>query len=112
MRFVTPEIAAWHTRTGLPIMAYSSSATGYFAGRASADGLYGTPENAARRERARQLAGDLGCTPTQIALAYLLSQPFPVVPVVGTFTPAHLLEAVAARQITLTPEQAAWLREG
>jgi len=112
MRYLTPGDAAWHARTGLPVMAYSASAGGYFAGRESAEGGYGTPTNAACRERARSLSSELGCTPAQVALAYLSCQPFPVVPIVGTFTRDHLLEAAVAPQIALTPEQVTWLRDG
>jgi len=112
MRNLTPDAATWHAGAGLPVMAYSASAGGYFAGRESAEGGYGTDANAARRERARSLSSELGCAPAQVALAYLLCQPFPVVPIVGTFARDHLLEAAAAPQIPLTPEQAAWLRDG
>lgn len=112
MRNVTTETAALYERSALPIMAYTASAGGYFAGRESAEGSYATPRNAARRERARQLADELDCTPAQVALAYLICQPFPVVPIVGTFTHAHLLEAIAAPQIALTAQQVAWLRDG
>lgn len=108
-RCVTPADAAWHTATGLPVMAYSASAGGYFAGRGKS---YDTPINAARRERATHLAREMGLTPTQVALAYLLNQPFPVYPIVGTLTAAHLVEAVRAVEVQLTAEQVAWLRDG
>jgi aryl-alcohol dehydrogenase-like predicted oxidoreductase len=107
MRYLTPQMQAWHAQTGMPVMAYSSSAGGFFAGR---DGGYATPENLARRERARELAGQLGATPTQVALAYLRAQAFPVTPITGTLSEAHLDEAIGATQLTLSPEQVAWLR--
>lgn len=109
MRCLTAPDAAWHAATGLPVMAYSPSAGGYFAGRAQS---YNTPTNAARRDRARQLAAEMGLTPTQVALAYLLNQPFPVYPIVGTMNGAHLAEAAGALEAELTPEQVAWLRDG
>ncbi|NPV48852.1 MAG: aldo/keto reductase [Armatimonadetes bacterium] len=108
-RCVTLADAAWHTATGLPIMAYSPSAGGYFAGRGES---YDTSTNAARRERAGQLADEMGLTPAQVALAYLLNQPFPVYPIVGTMSEAHLVEAMGAAEVRLTPEQVAWLRDG
>lgn len=108
MRRMTAEIAAWHTQTSLPVMAYSASTGGFFAGR---DGGYATSENLARRERARSLAGELGVTPAQIALAYLLNQPFPVIPIIGTLDEAHLAESLAAASIPLTPEQVAFLHQ-
>lgn len=109
MRTMTPEMAAWHEQTQLPVMAYSASAGGYFAGR---EGGYSTEPNAARRDRARQLAEDLNATPTQIALAYLMAQPFPVAPIVGTLTEAHLEEAAGATRLRLTAAQVGWLRDG
>jgi aryl-alcohol dehydrogenase-like predicted oxidoreductase len=112
MRTMTPEMMAWHTRTALPIMAYSSSAGGFFAGRESAEAGYGTPENVARRERARALAEQLGATPAQIALRYLIAQPFQTIPIVGTLHAGHLFEAVASTRLDLTAEQVRWLRDG
>lgn len=109
MRTMTPAMRAWHEQTQLPVMAYSSSAGGYFAGR---EGGYSTATNAARRDRARALAEELHATPTQVALAYLRAQPFPVVPIVGTLAEAHLDEAVGATALSLTAQQAQWLAEG
>jgi aryl-alcohol dehydrogenase-like predicted oxidoreductase len=54
----------------------------------------------------------LGCTPTQVALAWLLHQRFPVVPTVGTLNAEHLREALGAAEIALTGEQTTWLRSG
>lgn len=107
MRTMTAETAAWHTRNGVPVMAYSASAGGFFAGR---DGAYATPDNLARRDRARALAAELSATPAQIALAYLLNQPFPVFPIIGTLDETHLLESLGATAISLTAEQIRWLR--
>lgn len=110
MRYLTATDREWHARTRLPVLAYSSSAGGYFAGRAEAG--YGTPVNAARRDRARELAAHRGATPTQVALACLRHQPFPVYPIVGTLDEAHLAEAVGAMDLSLTADEATWLREG
>ena len=110
MRTMTPEMHAWHTQTGLPAMGYCASAGGFFAGRESAEGGYGTDENLACRERARALAGDLGVTPTQVALAYLRAQPFPVFPIVGTLQVEHLSEALGSAELSLTAAQAQWLQ--
>jgi aryl-alcohol dehydrogenase-like predicted oxidoreductase len=109
MRCMTTPDAAWHAATGLPVMAYSPSAGGFFAGRGAA---YETQANLTRRGRARRLAEELGVTPTQVALAYLLNQPFPVYPIVGTMDEAHLVEAAGAAEVKLAPEQVARLRDG
>ena len=109
MRHLTGVDIRWHAETGLPVAAYTSTAGGFFAGRA---GGFDTPENYARRQRAEQLAASLGATPTQFALAWLLAQPFPVIPILGTTQPAHLAEALAATQWRLSAKEAQWLYEG
>jgi aryl-alcohol dehydrogenase-like predicted oxidoreductase len=112
MRYLTDEDAGWHAATQVAVTAYTPSANGYFGGRPEAEGAWEDSVNAGRRERARQLAGRLGCTPTQVALAWLLHQRFPVVPTVGTLNAEHLREALGAAEIALTGEQTTWLRSG
>jgi aryl-alcohol dehydrogenase-like predicted oxidoreductase len=92
---------------GMTVLAWSSLARGYFAGNDSPN--WDTPENRARRERARELGERLGCSTTAVALAYVLHQPDHVVPVVGTRSEAHLDEALGAVSIELSPEELAWL---
>ena len=65
-----------------------------------------------RLQRAAELAVRMGVTPNQIALAYLLNQPFHVIPILGTTDPLHLADAVQATAVRLTTEQIAWLRDG
>lgn len=65
-----------------------------------------------RLQRTEELAVRLGVTPNQIALAYLLNQPFQVIPILGTTDPQHLADAVQATAVRLTTEQIAWLRAG
>jgi aryl-alcohol dehydrogenase-like predicted oxidoreductase len=101
-----PELAS----LGLRMLAWSSLATGYFAGREQPSWV--SPANAARRGRARELASQRGVSPTAIALAYVLHQDDHVLPVIGTVTADHLDEALAAAAIELTPAEAAWLEHG
>jgi aryl-alcohol dehydrogenase-like predicted oxidoreductase len=59
---------------------------------------------AANRDRyapLRGLAAELGITPAQLALAWLLHQGEQIVPIPGTRTPAHLDENLAAAEIEL-----------
>ena len=62
-------------------------------------------------ERVRALAGEVGCTPAQLALAWLLHQGDDVVPIPGTKRVRYLEENAAAADITLTAEQLAALDE-
>jgi aryl-alcohol dehydrogenase-like predicted oxidoreductase len=51
------------------------------------------------------LAETKGVTANQIAVAYLLSQPFPVYPIIGTTNAGHLRDAMGASDLRLTAEQ-------
>jgi aryl-alcohol dehydrogenase-like predicted oxidoreductase len=110
MRTLDAADFAWHQDTGLPVAPYTSTAGGYFAG--ADHPTFQNPVSQARRARAVQLAADLACTPAQVALAWLLAQPFPVYPIIGTTNPAHLADALGATDVRLTAEQVDWLRDG
>jgi aryl-alcohol dehydrogenase-like predicted oxidoreductase len=96
--------------TDLLILAWSSLATGFFAGRDPAS--WDSSGNRARRERATELAEDLGTSTVAVALAYVLHQPDYVLPVVGTLSEDHLDEALSASQLELSPAQLEWLESG
>jgi aryl-alcohol dehydrogenase-like predicted oxidoreductase len=96
--------------TGLLVLAWSSLATGFFAGRDPAS--WDSPGNRGRRGRATQLAGELGTSPVAVALAYVLHQPDYVLPVVGTLSEDHLDEALAALELELSSAQLEWLESG
>ena len=55
----------------------------------------------------RQLAAGRGCTPAQLALAWLLGQGEDVVPIPGTTRPERIDENLGALDITLTAAEAA-----
>ena len=57
--------------------------------------------NAALLARYRALAAAAGCTPAQLALAWLLQKAPHVLPIPGTRSIAHLEENLAATQLTL-----------
>jgi aryl-alcohol dehydrogenase-like predicted oxidoreductase len=92
------------------VLAWSSLATGFFAGRETAS--WDSPANRARRQRAAELAGRLGTSTAGVALAYVFHQPEYVLPVVGTRSEPHLDEAIAAADIELSPDQLVWLETG
>lgn len=112
-RFLMEDDVRWHVAQQMAAIPYSSTARGYFAtnGQAAKD-AYDNSVSRARLERAQELASRLGCTPGQVALAYLMCQSFPVIPILGTLKVAHLEEDLAADQVRLTPEEVRWLREG
>jgi aryl-alcohol dehydrogenase-like predicted oxidoreductase len=112
MRSVIDEDREWYAAHPMAVIPYSSTSNGYFATGGERGGDYQNPKNAARLQRAQQLASELGCTPNQIALAYLMHQGFLVVPVIGTADREHLADALGSVRVQLSPEQVAWLREG
>jgi predicted dehydrogenase/aryl-alcohol dehydrogenase-like predicted oxidoreductase len=111
-----PESRKWLTETQVPLFPWSSQARGFFA-RANPEDksdaelvrCYYSDENFERLRRARQLGDELGVPPTAIALAYVLHLPFPTFPLFGPRTLAETRTSIAALDITLTPEQVAWL---
>lgn len=111
---------AYHRRTGFPVVAYSSQAAGFFAGKAERylapdakeDGFrrkWMTADNLARLERARMVAGRHGRSPNDIALAYLLSQSFPVYALVGCRTTGQVRASCAAADLRLSAEELRFL---
>ena len=95
--------------------AWSSQGRGFF----TEDALKWRPDEVARvwhskrnfvrRDRAIQLAKELGKGPIHIALAYVLTQPFPVVPLIGPRTLRELDDSLQGVYIRLTSEQVKWL---
>ena len=59
--------------------------------------------NLALLEPYQQLASEAGCTPAQLALAWLLARDPAIVPIPGTTSIAHLRESTGAVEIRLEP---------
>src|SRR5262249_39230017 len=109
-RYVTPTDIAWHEKSGLPAFCYAPTARGYFAtGGAKAMDEYDHAESRVRLARAQVMATRMGCTPNQIALAWLRAQKFPAVPIVGPSSVEHLQDALGAAEVRLTAEEVAAL---
>jgi aryl-alcohol dehydrogenase-like predicted oxidoreductase len=62
-------------------------------------------------ERAREIAAEVGCTPAQLALAWLLHQGDDVVPIPGTRRVSRLEENAAAVDVKLSEDQLSRLEE-
>jgi aryl-alcohol dehydrogenase-like predicted oxidoreductase len=126
-RDVEEEILPTVRELGIGFVAYSPLGGGMLTGayRAPAD----LPAGDSRSERfprfaagnfdrnlalvanVEQLAGSLGCTAGQVALAWVLSRGDDVVPIPGTKRRTYLEENLAAADVELSPEDAAWLEE-
>lgn len=114
MAALDEEMMAFHQRTGLAIIPYSSQARGLFTKleRAGVEGLsegerkaYLNDKNLNRWRRAQELAYAHNATITQIVLAYLLAQPVPTIPVVGCRTVAQLTDTLRAVNVHLSTEE-------
>ncbi|WP_341947870.1 aldo/keto reductase [Microbacterium sp. LWH11-1.2] len=61
------------------------------------------PANAALLPRWRALAAEAGCTPAQLALAWVMSRGDHVIPIPGTTNPDHLRDDRAAMDLVIDP---------
>lgn len=68
-----------------------------------------TEQNLTIAEEVAAVAGELGCTPAQAALAWTLANPAVASPVLGARTPAQLNDNLGALDVTLSPEHLAAL---
>ncbi|MGZ8650176.1 MAG: aldo/keto reductase, partial [Solirubrobacteraceae bacterium] len=104
------ESRAWHTRTGMPLLAWSAQAGGFFAGSSGESSrVYQNAANRQRLARAEQLGRRTGHSANAVALAWVLAQPFPVVAVIGPHSVEHLHSSLDALDVVLSPEEARWL---
>jgi aryl-alcohol dehydrogenase-like predicted oxidoreductase len=107
----TEDARRWYERTGLPLFAWSSQAAGFFAGVTGPDvvRVYGSEPNVERLRRATELGERTGHTANQVALAWVLANPFPTHAIIGPRTIEELLGSVAALELELTPQEWRWL---
>jgi aryl-alcohol dehydrogenase-like predicted oxidoreductase len=133
MLYMDESTMAWHRRSGLPVVGYSSQAQGFFSSK------YDWPESATasppamstrspraeaiartwlnpasldRLQRTRRLARELGRTPNEIALAYLFSQTFPGAAIIGSRSLEQLDASLRAADLRLSPAQVDYLETG
>jgi aryl-alcohol dehydrogenase-like predicted oxidoreductase len=101
----------------MPIMPWSSQARGFFTGRAHPDDYsdaelvrcWYSDDNFQRLERVNQMAQKRGVLPINIALAYVLNQPFPTFPLIGPRLLSETRTSLPALTVELTPEEIRWL---
>ena len=107
----------WHEERQLPLLSWSSQARGFFTGRFSPEDrsnsdlvrVFYSDENWERLNRAGQLAKDKGVTTIQIALAYVLNQPFPTCALIGAQNAEELRSCQEGTAIKLTRAELDWL---
>jgi aryl-alcohol dehydrogenase-like predicted oxidoreductase len=67
--------------------------------------LYDSPTDIDVINATRKVAADLGMPPGDVALAWLLSRPGVVAPIIGATKMGHLETAVAALDVKLSEDQ-------
>lgn len=106
---------------GLPMVPYTSQSFGFFAvmEQGGVDALnpflrkmYLNDLNLRRAQIAQDIAKDKGSSAHEVALAYLLEQPLPTFPIVGTSNLDRFAEMERADKLTLTPDELARLKTG
>lgn len=113
-----PESRAWFAKTQTALLSWSSQARGFFLpGRAAPDKLedkemtrcWYSEDNFQRLERARELAKKHNVSPINIALAYVLCQPFPTIALVGPRLLSETRTTLPGVNVELTPEEVKYL---
>jgi aryl-alcohol dehydrogenase-like predicted oxidoreductase len=102
---------AWYRRHQLPLFAWSAQAGGFFAGRRDEliDRVYVDERNLERLRRAEELGARKGAPANEVALAWVLHQPFPTYAIIGPRSPSELHESVTGLGVELTPAEVRWL---
>ena len=116
---------AWYAQKDVALMPWSAVAGGFFSGLFHRDNLDTFPKgeywsglvtrcycgetNFQRLDRARELGRTKGLSPNQIAVAFLLNQPFNIFPLVSSTDKSQFADNAAAVDVTLTPQELAYL---
>jgi aryl-alcohol dehydrogenase-like predicted oxidoreductase len=121
-RDIEDEIVPTARELGIGIVAYSPLGRGFLSGRfTSPDELdaddfrrhgprfqgENLQQNLRLAAKVREIAEEKGCTPGQLALAWVLAQGDDVVPIPGTKRRQYLEENLGAADVRLTPEDLA-----
>ena len=110
-------------RSGLAMVPYTALAHGYFTKRLEAEAGgrpldpalaagFGNPLTDRRTASITALSAERGVPASRLALAWLMHQKIPTVPIVSFRTTAQLEDALAAADVRLTPDEMARLSCG
>ena len=110
----------FHQTSGLPIVAYTAQANGFFS-KASDQAVplsealakkYASAENTQRLQRLQKVSQDLSLPLAVLALAYLTNQSALTFPIFGASSPAQLRENLPAGDVELSAEIVRYLESG
>jgi aryl-alcohol dehydrogenase-like predicted oxidoreductase len=112
------ESRSWFTKTQIPLFAWSSQSRGFFLpGKASPEKkddaelvrTWYADDNFRRLDRVNEMAKKRNVLPINIALAYVLNQPFPTFPLIGPRQLSETRTSFAALDIDLSSQELKWL---
>jgi len=108
---------------GIPVASYSALSGGFCTGRFTREAFKAAPEtfpggvrvgycyddNFTRIERAAELAAAKGLTVPQVCMAYTMSGPLTVLPIIGAANRAELRSTLSTLEIRLTQAECDWI---
>lgn len=102
VNLISEELIDYATAEDLTLLAYSPLLKGVYARPGQAPpAAYDHPGNQPRLAVLREVAAELGATPSQVVLAWLMQGRPPMIPVVGASTVAQLDELLGATELDL-----------
>ncbi|MHB8962261.1 MAG: aldo/keto reductase [Saccharofermentanales bacterium] len=111
----------WHCESGFAVMPYSGMGKGYFTklqryGKAELPpklrDYYDNPLNDRRMDALDRLSVDTGYTVSQLCVAFLLNQPFPVYPIIGFANKEQMGDVFGSAEIVLDGQRMEILSQG
>ncbi|MET0565932.1 MAG: aldo/keto reductase [Acidimicrobiia bacterium] len=118
--FADDDTRRWHTETQLPVFAWTSLAAGFASGRFLPEDsdvdestrAFFSKDNFERMRRAAEVAERRNASALQVALAFVLSQEYPVVALVGPSRVENLDGTLGALDVGLTADEMRYLDLG
>jgi 1-deoxyxylulose-5-phosphate synthase len=115
--FADEDTRRWHVDTQLPVLAWTSLGAGFASGHFRPDDTdvdestraFFSEDNFERMRRAEEVAKRRNASALQVALAFVLSQEFPVVALVGPSKVENLDGTLGALEVELSAEELRYL---
>lgn len=120
-RFVEDDILPTARELGIGVVSYRVLADGLLTGKLAGEPQHNTPltpprmlganlqHNLAKVSFLTEMAADKGCTPAQLAVAWLLARGDDIVPLVGTNSRSRLAENLAVLEVRISADELAAL---
>ena len=110
----------WYAETQMPVFSWATLALGFLSGRISRTSVegrpdslclrsFGTEENFRRLDRAARMGKEKGLTVPQVAIAYVMSQPLNLFPIIASASAEEFKANRDATDLSMTSEEVAWL---